>query len=450
MTQLTKGILQLSFNGTLMYLVVMVLTRCLKRHLSEKMKYILMGVVVLAFVIPIHILMPPIHVNTEVVRSTFEPIMTLRATVVNHGDKVASVNTLAFIYSVATLLFIVIYILRYWMFNKRMDQFLVATGESNVYNSTYVRGPLTYGIRNQKIIIPNDIGDADKRLVLRHEFIHVQRHDALIKQIVLILHIIHWFNPVFFLIKSTLFYYMETSCDELVTKDMDQTERKNYGLLIIAMLERRSHQNSRHGIAFSSAQKKIMHRIEAFMERKHYKRKHGIFVTISVIAALGTIGFTSQNLIYANGQSLTSKPIKSTRNENESLNIKGEGAFLSPLIDGEMLCGIGCFEGHDGMDFGYTDGRLSADVYPITPGKVIEVAADAHFGNYVVLEHENGNQSLYGQLESQIVQVGDFLSVHDPLGVMGQSGDASFPHVHIEYYGNDGGVENIETTTVKR
>ncbi len=56
------------------------------------------------------------------------------------------------------------------------------------------------------------------------------------------------------------------------------------------------------------------------------------------------------------------------------------------------------------------------------------------FGNYLVLDHGNGEFSVYGHLQqgSLTVKVGDMVKPNQPLAKIGASGSANFPHLHYE------------------
>jgi hypothetical protein len=55
-------------------------------------------------------------------------------------------------------------------------------------------------------------------------------------------------------------------------------------------------------------------------------------------------------------------------------------------------------------------------------------------GNHVVIDHENGEFSMIAhfQTETLAVEVGQKLAAGEPIGLLGNSGDSSFPHVHYQ------------------
>jgi murein DD-endopeptidase MepM/ murein hydrolase activator NlpD len=60
------------------------------------------------------------------------------------------------------------------------------------------------------------------------------------------------------------------------------------------------------------------------------------------------------------------------------------------------------------------------------------------WGNYVLLRHYNGLETLYGHLSRQDVEVGQLVKAGDTIGLGGSTGRSSGPHLHMEirYQGN--------------
>lgn len=68
---------------------------------------------------------------------------------------------------------------------------------------------------------------------------------------------------------------------------------------------------------------------------------------------------------------------------------------------------------------------------------VVKDLGNESFGKYVIIQHDNGEYTLYAHLNSYSVSVGDTVDKGDTIGVMGASGNASGVHLHFEYSGGD-------------
>jgi TonB family protein len=85
---------------------------------------------------------------------------------------------------------------------------------------------------------------------------------------------------------------------------------------------------------------------------------------------------------------------------------------------------------HNGIDFRAVPG---VDVTAAGNGTVIFAGNDgSKYGNYIVLRHDDRTTSLYGHLSEINVKEGDQLLTGDLVGSVGQSGKASYPHLHFE------------------
>jgi murein DD-endopeptidase MepM/ murein hydrolase activator NlpD len=54
------------------------------------------------------------------------------------------------------------------------------------------------------------------------------------------------------------------------------------------------------------------------------------------------------------------------------------------------------------------------------------------YGNYIVIRHFNGLETIYGHLSKQLVEVGEKVSAGDLIGWGGSTGRSSGPHLHFE------------------
>jgi len=104
----------------------------------------------------------------------------------------------------------------------------------------------------------------------------------------------------------------------------------------------------------------------------------------------------------------------------------------------------GCDPNHTGTDFNPGNGY---PIESIADGMVVEVSFDGGgAGQYVVVEHVIDGEivrSLYGHMQSrsQTVAVGDVVLRGQQLGVVGSTGQATGPHLHLEIITNEGQID---------
>lgn len=100
-------------------------------------------------------------------------------------------------------------------------------------------------------------------------------------------------------------------------------------------------------------------------------------------------------------------------------------------------CGGYCSDWHKGVDFLPGEG---ATIQAIADG-VVSAVIPSHsgLGNHVIIDHQiNGQlvQSVYGHMldGSMKVVVGQVVKVADPVGLVGNTGESTGPHLHLEIH----------------
>jgi murein DD-endopeptidase MepM/ murein hydrolase activator NlpD len=85
---------------------------------------------------------------------------------------------------------------------------------------------------------------------------------------------------------------------------------------------------------------------------------------------------------------------------------------------------------HTGIDLVEPFG---SPVYAADDGVVALVGSSSSgYGNYVVIAHSGGLDTLYGHLSTALVKVGESVTQGKPVGLEGSSGNSTGPHLHFE------------------
>ncbi len=111
--------------------------------------------------------------------------------------------------------------------------------------------------------------------------------------------------------------------------------------------------------------------------------------------------------------------------------------WASPLERVLQTSGFGYRWGsfHHGVDL---DLKMGTPVYTTFDG-IIRISAYEHgYGNYVVVRHRNGLETLYGHFSKRAVEVGQIVKAGQLIGLGGSTGWSTGPHLHLEtrYEGN--------------
>ncbi|MBI4094028.1 M23 family metallopeptidase [Candidatus Kaiserbacteria bacterium] len=105
------------------------------------------------------------------------------------------------------------------------------------------------------------------------------------------------------------------------------------------------------------------------------------------------------------------------------------GYYLRPIAGGIRSQGL---HGYNGVDLAAPSGT---PIFASAEGDVI-VAKDTGwnggYGQYVVIQHPNGSQTLYSHASSVIVSVGQHVQQGQVIAYVGRTGKATGAHVHFE------------------
>lgn len=109
------------------------------------------------------------------------------------------------------------------------------------------------------------------------------------------------------------------------------------------------------------------------------------------------------------------------------------GYFSNPVPNGILTQKL---HGWNGIDLGAPRGT---PVYAAADGIVIVSRGgggwNGGYGNYVVITHGNGAQTLYSHLKNTAVSPGQFVSKGALIGTVGTTGRVTGPHLHFEVRG---------------
>lgn len=119
--------------------------------------------------------------------------------------------------------------------------------------------------------------------------------------------------------------------------------------------------------------------------------------------------------------------------KSRSSRSRKSGSFLShPLPGGVKTQG---FHGNNAIDVGASVG---SPIYAAASGQVIISRSggwNGGYGNYIVIKHDNGVQTLYSHNSRNSVAVGQWVDQGQLIGYVGSTGKSTGPHLHFEVRG---------------
>lgn len=89
---------------------------------------------------------------------------------------------------------------------------------------------------------------------------------------------------------------------------------------------------------------------------------------------------------------------------------------------------------HQGVDI---RGKMGAELTATADGVVIIQSSDKGNGRYILLDHGNGFRTKYAHLKKSLVSKGEAVKRGQVIGLVGNSGRSTGPHVHYEIHFDD-------------
>ena len=97
----------------------------------------------------------------------------------------------------------------------------------------------------------------------------------------------------------------------------------------------------------------------------------------------------------------------------------------------DPIAGVKSF--HTGTDMACPTGT---PILAAMSGRVTTTGINRVYGNYVIIDHGNGYQTLYAHMSKIIASKGQWVSQGTRIGLVGSTGYSTGPHLHFTVYKN--------------
>jgi murein DD-endopeptidase MepM/ murein hydrolase activator NlpD len=88
---------------------------------------------------------------------------------------------------------------------------------------------------------------------------------------------------------------------------------------------------------------------------------------------------------------------------------------------------------HNGIDMATSRGN---PIYAALDGTVSATGYNVTYGNYVIISHHSGYQTMYGHMTTILTSRGKYVTTTTKIGTVGNTGQSTGPHVHFTVYKN--------------
>ncbi len=158
----------------------------------------------------------------------------------------------------------------------------------SLYGKIDVAQPCTIGILKQYILIPsllvNQLNETEMKAILRHECMHMKRNDVLLKAAMQILSCLNWFNPLFAILRNSLYDWIEVGCDEELTEKFTKEEKKTYIKVLLKLTEEKQKMKRfRFAAGFGERKNTLNRRIKYIMSENKKRDTLGRIVVTAFL-----------------------------------------------------------------------------------------------------------------------------------------------------------------------
>lgn len=168
-------------------------------------------------------------------------------------------------------------ILSYAVLKLRLREAVRMSGD--VWESDWIDTAFILGYLRPRIYLPMGLNENTRELILRHERGHLKRCDHWVKLIGFEALAMHWFNPLVWVGYMMLCRDIEMACDEQAVRSMSLGERKSYSAALLSCSTNHSH-HTIYPLAFGEVS--VKQRIRNVL---HYRRP-GFWVSLAAAAAV--------------------------------------------------------------------------------------------------------------------------------------------------------------------
>ena len=290
----------------------------ISRRYTPKWRYLIWLMIAVFWILPFPFL-PRINLSfipVQVQDISLSPVQPIINAFPSISDKMDIVNTsstisiwlvLTFIWVLGVISIIVFHTLRHRCFMKLVrrwsnpitDLELLNNLKSELRIKTQVELSVCQSITSHMlvgyfrptiILPPINLDGNELSLILKHELIHLKRHDLWFKLLILTATTLHWFNPAVYLMAKATALQCEISCDARVLQSANFQQRRQYGEMIIGVVRNGAKLHTALSTNFYGGKRGMEKRIASILDTK--QKKAGFAVLCLVMIAIVTFGVT--------------------------------------------------------------------------------------------------------------------------------------------------------------
>lgn len=168
---------------------------------------------------------------------------------------------------------------------KHMSKRMNIRRNIKIRTSEYLNSPLLFGIINPTVVVPKrNFTQNELTMIMAHELTHYKHRDLIIKLIAAVGCCIWWFNPAAYLLAGTLNKACELCCDESVLETLAPEDKKEYGRLILSVIEANSVSKLSYTTAMAQSEHDVKKRLKGIINFKRPSLQMRIICTMLLLS----------------------------------------------------------------------------------------------------------------------------------------------------------------------
>ncbi|TQV71104.1 peptidoglycan DD-metalloendopeptidase family protein [Aliikangiella marina] len=292
----------------------------------------------------------------------------------------------------------------------------------SILQSDTAISPFAFGLIKPCVVVPgyiNNLPPKQRRLIIEHELTHIRYKDPQVILFIQFINCLFWFNPIFWVYLTKMTQAMELRVDRQIIRKVSPNE---YAETLISV--------------FKSARIALPHRIlvGSVQSHQHQLVKHRI---LEIMSNPSQLNRKQIKALVCWSFAIICWPIYMMSVQAEPVS---EKPWVYPLETNtkkvnsyfKAVHAIRNHKPHLGVDL---NAKLGTKIIAPINGRVLvadDTTMNPNYGNVVVLQHANGVRSFYAHLSKITVAVGDTVSTGESIGLVGNTGKSTGPHLHME------------------
>lgn len=195
-----------------------------------------------------------------------------------------------------------------------------------VCREDYAAGNIVFttGIVRPVIFISARIQGREREMILNHEMVHIKRRDVLWRVLVTAVQVVHWYNPIVWLLPGEFERICEMSCDERVLQGRSDEEKKEYLEMLLTMAVDEKEEKP-YILELSKRGKRLKERMDNVM-----KEKKRCFGKIASACIVGAAMFLNTLTVFAYEDMQFAKVPRENEGQLDMM-LQGDFAFISSV-----------------------------------------------------------------------------------------------------------------------